>query len=315
MNMERDLISVIVPVYNVAPYLRECLDSVIRQTYDALQILLVDDGSRDGSSAICDEYAAKDERITVVHQKNQGVSAARNAALDLANGKYVVFVDADDILPENAYESMLRERNNAELLACRSAKIDSAGKKISESQSGATQHISNREMLWYLFWEDTYGYQGYIWDKLFVNSIIQKNQLHFDRMIKLNEDRLFLVDYLCHCNRVGFSDTICYYYRQREESAIGETKRGVTPGEMTVTKSFEKMKILVKTDYPEVYYLICRRAFECGMTLYRRSKPQDRENRRYLKQVMWSNARLCMGTPGMSITGKIKIIGHCVLKR
>ena len=134
-------------------------------------------------------------------------------------------------------------------------------------------------------------------------------------MIKLNEDRLFLVDYLCHCNRVGFSDTICYYYRQREESAIGETKRGVTPGEMTVTKSFEKMKILVKTDYPEVYYLICRRAFECGMTLYRRSKPQDRENRRYLKQVMWSNARLCMGTPGMSITGKIKIIGHCVLKR
>ena len=103
MNMERDLISVIVPVYNVAPYLRECLDSVIRQTYDALQILLVDDGSRDGSSAICDEYAAKDERITVVHQKNQGVSAARNAALDLANGKYVAFVDADYILPENAY--------------------------------------------------------------------------------------------------------------------------------------------------------------------------------------------------------------------
>lgn len=315
MNMERDLISVIVPVYNVAPYLRECLDSVIRQTYDALQILLVDDGSRDGSSAICDEYAAKDERITVVHQKNQGVSAARNAALDLANGRYVAFVDADDILPEKSMELRIQQIGKTQLLACRLEKMSQKGELLSHTRAFTEDFIDHKSYIYDLFEERQYSYQGFLPDKLFLNTVIQKNRIVFDPEVKLNEDRLFLLEYLIHCKIIAFSNDVVYFYRQREESAIGETKRGVTPGEMTVTKSFEKMKTLVKTDYPEVYYLICRRAFECGMTLYRRSKPQDHENRRYLKQVMWSNARLCMSTPGMSITGKIKIIGHCVLKR
>ena len=93
---KQPLVSIIVPIYNVAPYLKECLNSIIKQTYPHLEIILVDDGSSDGSGAICDEYASKDNRIRVVHQENKGVSVARNQGLNIATGEFISFVDSDD---------------------------------------------------------------------------------------------------------------------------------------------------------------------------------------------------------------------------
>ena len=107
MNMAD--ISVIVPVYGVEPYLRECLDSIVNQTCKSLQIILIDDGSPDNCPGIIDEYAQIDERIVVVHKNNEGVSAARNDGIALANGTYVFFCDSDDWLPASALENMLKE--------------------------------------------------------------------------------------------------------------------------------------------------------------------------------------------------------------
>ena len=101
------LISVIIPVYNVESYLRECVESVINQTYENLEIILVDDGSTDSSGEICDEYLDKDSRITVIHQKNGGLSAARNAGLDACEGDYVYFLDSDDYIDSNALSSLI----------------------------------------------------------------------------------------------------------------------------------------------------------------------------------------------------------------
>lgn len=103
----KGVISVIVPVYNVAAYLPQCLDSILSQDYEALEVLVVDDGSTDGSGALCDQYARQDSRVQVVHQKNAGAAAAKNAALDLATGEYLSFVDSDDYLEPNVYGAMV----------------------------------------------------------------------------------------------------------------------------------------------------------------------------------------------------------------
>lgn len=107
MNKEKPLISVIVPVYKVEQYLHRCVDSILAQTYTNLEIILIDDGSPDRSGEICDEYAAKDSRIRVIHQENAGVSAARNAGLDVCSGEYIAFVDSDDYILPEMYEKML----------------------------------------------------------------------------------------------------------------------------------------------------------------------------------------------------------------
>lgn len=113
-------VSVIVPVYKVEPYLRRCLDSIINQTYKNLEIILVDDGSPDNCPVICDEYAARDSRVKVIHQNNGGISAARNAGLDIATGDYIAFVDSDDTIAKDMYRKMVDvvEHERADIVKC-----------------------------------------------------------------------------------------------------------------------------------------------------------------------------------------------------
>ena len=124
------LISVIVPVYNVAPYLTRCLDSIVMQTWQNLEIILVDDGSRDDSVGICDLYAARDARIRVIHKENGGLSSARNAGLDIAAGEYVGFVDSDDWIEPDMFEYLLQNAENygADIATC--GHVDEFNKSI-----------------------------------------------------------------------------------------------------------------------------------------------------------------------------------------
>ena len=123
------LISVIVPIYNVEKYLRACIDSIIVQTYQNLEIILVDDGSPDGCGVICDEYKEKDPRIIVIHQKNKGLSGARNAGIDIAHGQYIGFIDSDDTIEPQMYEILLNnmQRNDARMSICGRKIVDEAG--------------------------------------------------------------------------------------------------------------------------------------------------------------------------------------------
>ena len=116
----KPLVSIIVPVYQVVDYVGVCVESLLRQTYKNLEILLVDDGSTDGSGEICDEYANRDNRIRVIHQENQGLSAARNTGLDQALGEYVAFVDSDDAVLPDFIETLydLADRYQADIVAC-----------------------------------------------------------------------------------------------------------------------------------------------------------------------------------------------------
>lgn len=123
------LITVIVPVYNVEKYLRRCLDSIIRQTYQNLEILCIDDGSIDNSGEICEQYAARDARIKVIHQENQGLSTARNRGLDTATGEYIAFVDSDDYIAADVLEQLYQSAvsSDATCVICGYNCVDSMG--------------------------------------------------------------------------------------------------------------------------------------------------------------------------------------------
>lgn len=130
------LISVIVPIYNVEKYLTKCIESIINQTYENLEIILVDDGSPDNCPIICDEYAKRDSRVKVIHKKNGGLSDARNAGLDIATGEYIMFIDSDDFVEIDMMESMMNNMidNNVDLVVCNIKYIYDNSEKVKYNQ-------------------------------------------------------------------------------------------------------------------------------------------------------------------------------------
>ena len=211
----KPLVSVIIPVYNTERYLRGCLESVCAQTYRELEILLVDDGSPDDSGAICDEYAARDARIRVLHQKNSGVCAARNAGLQMATGNYVCFVDSDDRLAENAVADLV------------SAALRSGAPYVGTlpENNGTDEMVIDfgkapLELLKYL----CTGCSAASWAKLFDLRIIQEHDLCFDTMLKCSEDALFNRQFLCHCDRLCL--IFAPVYIQNTENSGSLSKKG-----------------------------------------------------------------------------------------
>lgn len=310
-------ISVIVPVYNTEKYLDACITSIASQSYPNLQIILVDDGSSDRSGEICDTWAEKDSRILVIHQKNAGVSAARNAGLERAEGERISFVDSDDVLLPDAYEQLLKSRGNKDLVMGRMILMEEDGMLIPGEQIMPPKDFSLEEFIEELFGEKKCCYLGYLCDKLLKREIIQKNNILFDPAIKLNEDRLFLLEYLLHCSSVSFCDAVVYYYRQRSAGVITSTRRNrtVTDSEMTVVASFRRMAELAKSYSEDLYYIIARKSFESALDLRSRVAQDDKKKIKQIKAFMWKNARICVKTPTMGMSDKLKIIGHCILQR
>ena len=139
----KKMISIIVPVYNVENYLKQCLDSIINQSYKNLQIILIDDGSCDSSGKICDEYALKDNRIEVVHQKNSGAAFARNIGIEKSKGDYIYFVDSDDYLNLKCFEIMVNNRFDCDIVQCGEYIFDSkAINKMDKIPIGMFNNIS-----------------------------------------------------------------------------------------------------------------------------------------------------------------------------
>ena len=178
MLNENPLISVIVPVYKVAQYLHRCNDSILAQTYTNLEIILVDDGSPDRSGEICDEYATKDSRIKVIHQENRGLSAARNAGLDICTGAYIAFVDSDDYIMPQMYEQMLAasQDHNVDICVCQwqyecpdgTLVIDPS--KIDTTILGVKSAVHFAEYLYKKQYES--GTVCVVWNKLYKRKVL-----------------------------------------------------------------------------------------------------------------------------------------------
>ena len=224
-NVEiRPMVSVIIPVYNVEKYLSRCLDSVIKQTYTNIEIILVDDGSEDESSYLCDRYAMSDKRIKVYHKKNEGVSVARNCGIENCNGEYVVFVDSDDYLVSEYLETLVKlVKDEAKpVLGCVDYYENKNGKLITRSCGDAKiEFLSSDEGLVKIFEQSSY--RGYLWNKIFRLSEIRKYEIHFLPEVKIWEDTLFLMEYVINSSaKVLYKHIPLYVYSIYPDSTMGK---------------------------------------------------------------------------------------------
>ena len=203
------LISVIIPVYNVEKYLRECLDSVLAQTYKNLEIILIDDGSSDNSGQICDEYAAKDSRIKVIHQVNQGVSAARNAGLKAARGQYIGFVDSDDYIKPDMYEYLyqLISKDNADVAMCNFYK--------GSFRTSSKDILDNYKLQKLLNIFDVPSWI-FLWNKLYKSTLIQGISFRSD--MTYGEDSFFVFEIAKQNGLLAIGQEIKYFYRNNPTS-------------------------------------------------------------------------------------------------
>ena len=213
------VISIIIPVYNSERYIHRCIDSVLRQTYPDYELILVDDGSSDLSGEICDSFANKDNRIKVIHQKNSGVSSARNTGITIAKGKYITFCDSDDELWPDYLAVMSNEPEDEEMVIAGWQYIDENGKKIFESHGYERddQICVNRKSVEELIIDEK---TDYVWAKRFLSNIIRENQIRFDETESFGEDTLFVYTYLCCCHSVSIRKSIIYSYRYHDDSRL-----------------------------------------------------------------------------------------------
>lgn len=216
-----DTISVIVTVYNQQQYIEKCLETICGQSYQELEILLVDDGSVDGSGDICDRYAQRDGRIHVIHQENRGVSAARNAGLQAASGKYVAFVDGDDYLHPDIYRSLhqLSVQEEADIAVCPFYFIYRTGVKRDTAREkagvyGADAYLSHIAKDSFAF------YYSVVWNKLIRAKILRENSLWFDEGLRIMEDMKFTFSLLEKIGRIAVADEPMYYYRKDNAAAV-----------------------------------------------------------------------------------------------
>lgn len=212
--MEKEKISVIVPVYNVEKYLPTCLDSLIGQTYRNLEIILVDDGATDGSGRICDEYARKDPRIRVIHQANGGLSAARNTGLTYVTGKYVSFIDSDDWMTKNAYRVLYHglKKYQAQCSVGRFTHVmDKEGKLKFEKKKKCQIHCDDtKKVMKHALLNGSSACNRLYECTLFKNVRFPEN--------RINEDEIAILRVYEKCKRVVFLDRYTYFYRRRPKS-------------------------------------------------------------------------------------------------
>lgn len=215
----RELVSVIVPIYNVKEYLERCINSILNQSYENLDIILVDDGSNDGSEAICDSFAQKDKRVNVIHQKNGGVASARNTGLDNCKGEFVCFVDSDDYIHPDfiLYLSTKLKDNDCDISMCYHVVTDEWDYKCSVNWDAAVE-VYSKEEIFDRFYTNMHGSIIMLWNKMIRRKCI--GDIRFDDGF-IHEDEGTTFKFLYNARKIAFSNEVLYIYYSRDESITG----------------------------------------------------------------------------------------------
>lgn len=268
--MNNKKISVIVPVYKVESYLHKCIDSILNQTYTNLEIILVDDGSPDRCPAICDEYAEKDQRIRVIHKKNGGLSDARNAGLDIMTGDYVAFVDSDDWIEPDMYETLIAS------LCMFNADMAFGGVADDLEQNGTVTEVKTSNYGEKPFSENKlaamkrYFYGSWAaWDKLYKAELFDEIRYPLG---EINEDEAIVLQLLEHCEIVCYTNKVFYHYIRRMD------------GHSITTSSFSVKKL--------DWYRHCK----ANLEWIKEHHPEltDAAAARYRSSILWSLTEIAL---------------------
>lgn len=311
------LVSVIVPVYNVEAYMDRCVSSLCGQSYDKIEIALVDDGSTDSSGAKCDAWAAKDSRIRVIHKKNGGLSDARNVGIAASSGEYIAFIDGDDYVAptycEKLYEALLR--NDADMALCNLCYVWEDGTlRPYMTPCHEKKVVTRKEGLHALLCESNLTF-GIVWNKVYKRDLFMKEPPLQFALGRYYEDEYINYQLLDRAEKIAIVPDALYYYVQREGSIIHRYSR----------KHFEDLACCIdhnldwKTGDEEVRQWLLRRCLNFSFTLYNRTQTDplyrtyegDMKNRlkRILEQldfrVLHRNERIKAGLFSVGLYGTV----------
>lgn len=295
-------ISVIVPVYNCEKYLSQCIQSIIEQDEKEIEIILVDDGSTDGSSSICDEFARKDERIIVVHKENEGVSVARNKGLEIAKGKYIAFVDADDYLDSKIYSTAYNEMENNNLdLIIWNYNFDRDGRIVTNENfpetcivegEDAIKNVSATVLCPVVCDLPTLNNKivgmGFPWNKLYRLDIIKNYNIRFTKGIILYEDVLFIYEYLKNAKKVELLNQAIYNYRINQDGATLKYKPEIMKSNNIFLEKIYKYKEEMNNNQINAFWSRIIRCYGNIFTYYLCNKKKNSSTIKEMKYVLIS---------------------------
>lgn len=253
------LVTVCIPVYNTEKYLIECLESVLRQKYENLEILLVNDGSLDSSGSIADQYARRDSRVEVIHKQNEGVSKAKNLAIKKATGKFITFIDSDDYIREDFIENLVNDMTNyGVLIATTPTEIC----PISEDDLANIAVYSQYETLEKMFYGTLERSENGM--QMFDRNLLVDNDILFDPTKKIGEDFDFFVRVLTYCKEVVVDYRKMYYYRPNPTSTMHQK---VNKNLMNAVANFSSIGEKLLKKYPDLQGAINAKKFSDSVSL------------------------------------------------
>ncbi len=283
------LISVVVPVYNVEKYLRRCFESIVSQTYTNLEIILVDDGSTDGSGTLCDELQKSDDRVLVIHRENGGLSAARNSGMKAANGTFIVFWDSDDWVEPNILETAINQQNENN---CDIVVWGYSADFVDTQETVLKMSITDMENTTFVKgapfhnMESFLGVIGYAWNKLYKIDVLKTNGLFFTEGLSLIEDIIFNAKVFQKVHTVSFIRAIGTHYIQRLRETLGNKY------------------------YPDYIYLK-QKALNSQIELLHLAQVRNKEIENYKYKysfaILWSAIRNIMGSNLMGAAKRTEI--------
>ncbi len=262
------LISIVLPIYNVGEYLSKCLDSIASQTYSNLEILLIDDGSTDGSSEICERYRAKDKRFKVIHKDNAGVSSARNCGIRAMTGKYMTFIDPDDMVAVDYVETLYRsiEENHAQISICGVKTVFSEKFCTTDTSSRRCEVFTTEQAIEKMLYQDEIDVNA--WGKMYLSTLFEGIEYPVG---KINEDTAVTYKVFSKASVISFDSYRCYFYVQRPGSIMHQS---FAERKMSLVEFSEECLRYIEINFPNIrnaavckhvtdsFVLICK-IYEC----------------------------------------------------